>query len=189
MLGSAYVAIRSLEETLEHGFHIVAYIAGFGQGGGVGNGERHAQHLGKGLGQQGFAAARGSHQQDVAFFQFHVVAQGVGIEHALVVVVHGHGKNFLGLVLPDDVFVQPVLDFLGRKQAFAAVRAFHLVAGDNLVASLDAVVADACAVLHDEVAHLQLAATAERAAQRLVDRIFCGIAHGLFALFLRHLSA
>ena len=65
VLGSAYVAIRSLEETLEHGFHIVAYIAGFGQGGGVGDDERHVHYAGQRLRKIGFAHAGGAEQQNV----------------------------------------------------------------------------------------------------------------------------
>ena len=129
------------------------------------------------------------YQKDIAFFQLHILAQSVGIEHALVVVVHGHGKNFLGLMLPDDVFVQPLLDLLRGKQTFTVIRAFQPVAGNNVIAGLDAIVADARAVLYDEVARLQLAASAEGAAQRFAACGLGGIAHTLFALFLRHLSA
>ena len=129
------------------------------------------------------------YQKDIAFVQRHVLAQSVGIEDALVVVVHGHGKNFLGLMLPDDVFVQPLLDLLRGKQTFTVIRAFQPVAGNNVIAGLDAIVADARAVLYDEVARLQLAASAEGAAQRFAACGLGGIAHTLFALFLRHLSA
>ena len=97
-------------------------------------------------------------------------------------IVHGHGKNFLGFVLPYDVLVEPVLDFLRREQRPVVLGNFHLVAHNDVVAGLDAFVANARAVLHDEVAHLQFAAPAEGAAQRFADLVLIVLGHD-YSLF------
>ena len=171
LAGGFDVVVGILQQLHQDVLHILAHVTGFGQGRGVGDGKGHAQHLGQGLGQQGLAAAGGPHQQDVALFQLHVVAQGVGEEDALVVVVHGHGKDLLGLCLADDVFIQAGLDLLRREQALVGLLhlLLDLVTGDDVAAGAHAVVADAGVVLHDKVVHLQLAASAEGAAQRFLS--------------------
>ena len=86
-------------------------------------------------------------------------------------VVHGHGKDLLGLGLADDVFIQAGLDLLRREQALVGLLhlLLDLVTGDDVAAGAHAVVADAGVVLHDKVVHLQLAASAEGAAQRFLS--------------------
>ena len=107
------VEVRRLDQLEQDVLHILAHIAGLGQGGGVGDGKGDAQHPGQGLGQQGLAHAGGPQQQDVGFLQLHVVA--LAAHDPLVVVVHLHGQHPLGFVLADDVLVQPVLDLLGGQ--------------------------------------------------------------------------
>src|SRR3712207_9020845 len=50
-------------------FRSLADVAGLGERRGVGDGERHVQHPGEGLGQVRLAAAGGAHQQDVRLGQ------------------------------------------------------------------------------------------------------------------------
>ena len=177
LAGGFQIIVRILEQLHQDVFHVFAHIASFREGRGVGNGKGHAQNAGQSFGKQGFTAARGADKEDVAFFKLNLVAQGAGVKHTLVVVVHRYRKDFLGLVLSDDILVKAILDFLGRKKAFFALGAFHLVAGDNFVAGLDAFVANAGAVLHDEIANLKLAAPAKGAAQGFAHRRFIVLGH------------
>ena len=61
-------------------------------------------------------------------------------------VVHRHGEDLLGLVLPDDVFVEAGLDFLRGEQAFIFTDLLNGVLGQHFVAGGDALVADMHAV-------------------------------------------
>ena len=46
-LGGRHVVIGSLQQAHNHVFHVVTDVSGLSQGGGVGNRERHFQHLGQ----------------------------------------------------------------------------------------------------------------------------------------------
>jgi len=57
------------------------------------------------LGQQGFARAGRTDQEDVRFVDFDVRAAGA-VHQALVVAGDGHGENFLGVLLTDHVLIE-----------------------------------------------------------------------------------
>ena len=57
-----HIKIRCLDQLEQDVLHILAHIAGLGQGGGIGDREGDAQHLGQRLGQQGLAHAGGAQQ-------------------------------------------------------------------------------------------------------------------------------
>ena len=114
LLGQFLVFAGGLVELQQDVLHVLADVAGFGQGGGVGHGERHVQDLGQGLGQQRLAGAGRPDQQDVALADVDL-GQVLVVADALVVVVDGHGQFLLGRVLGDDVLVELALD-LGRGQ-------------------------------------------------------------------------
>ena len=61
------IVLAGLQQLEDDVFHIFPDVTGFGQRGGVGHGERHIQNPRQCLGQQGFAAAGGTDQQDVGF--------------------------------------------------------------------------------------------------------------------------
>ena len=86
----------------------------------------------------------------------------------LVVVVHRDGEGPLGGFLADDVFLQEVKDLAGLGQFETAqigdLCEFLL---DDLVAELDALVADVDAGPGNELAHLLLALSAERALEQI----------------------
>ena len=90
-------------------FDVLAHVPGFGQGGGVHDGERHIQDPGQGLGQQGLAGAGGPDQQDVGLGQLHLAGALLVHLDALVVVVDGHRQLLLGGVLADHVLIQVFL--------------------------------------------------------------------------------
>ncbi len=78
-LGPLHVEVRGLDQLEQDVFHVLAHIAGLGEGGGVGDGKGHVQDLGQGLGQQGLAHAGGAQQQDVALLQLHIAFLWAGI--------------------------------------------------------------------------------------------------------------
>ncbi len=75
-LGALHIKIRRLKELEDDVFHVLADITGFGERGGVGNGERHVEHLRKRLGEERFAAAGGTYEQYVALLQLNIRLAG-----------------------------------------------------------------------------------------------------------------
>ena len=82
-------------------------------------------------------------------------------------VVDRHRQHLLGAVLADDVLVEDLLDLvrLGQLVAGALGAVLELLA-DDVVAQLDAFVADEHRRAGDELADLVLALPAERAVQQ-----------------------
>ena len=160
-LGPLHVVVRGLQQVEDDVLHILAHVAGLGQGGGVGNGEGHVENLGQGLGQEGLAAAGGAHQQDVGLLQLHPAHFHLGV-NTLVVVVHRHGQDLLGPLLLNHVLVHYGLDFHGLGNGDAAGGLFLLIFFlDDLVAQLDALIADVYRRAGDELLDLILALAAE----------------------------
>ena len=73
-LGALDVEVGGLDELEEDVLHVVAHIAGLGEGGGVGDRERHIQHPREGLRQVGLAGAGGPDHEDVRLLELDVVA-------------------------------------------------------------------------------------------------------------------
>ena len=88
---------------------------------------------------------------------------------ALVVVMHSHREHALGMVLADHVVVEDSADIDRRRHAVTRLDEVVLVLlTDNVHAKLDAFVADEHGRSRDELAHLMLALTAERAVKRVL---------------------
>ena len=87
---------------------------------------------------------------------------------ALVVVVDGDGQRPLGGVLPDDVALEEFADLggLGQFVEFDVVGVGEFLF-DDLVAQVDALVADVDAGARNELLDLLLALSAERALQQV----------------------
>ena len=58
VLSQLHVKIRRLQQAQQDILHVVADIAGLGEGRRVGDGERHLQDAGERLGKEGLAASR-----------------------------------------------------------------------------------------------------------------------------------
>ena len=71
-LGPLHVVVRGLEEPQDDVLHVLADVAGLGEARGVGDGERHVQDPGEGLGQQRLAGAGRADQEDVRLLQLDV---------------------------------------------------------------------------------------------------------------------
>ncbi len=105
---------------------------------------------------------------------------------ALVVVVHRHRQDLLGLLLPDDVGVQRLVDLLGRGQVLEERLDFSFLGElvfDDVVAQFDALIADVDARTRDQLLDVPLALAAERTLQRL--GAVRGLVHSDFASPLR----
>ena len=86
----------------------------------------------------------------------------------LVVVVDGDRQDLLGLLLADDVVVQELVDLTGLGQLVEAQLAgLGQLLLDDLVAEVDALVADVDAGAGDELLDLLLRLAAERALEQL----------------------
>ncbi len=117
------------------------------------------------------AAAGRADQQDVALGDLDVIlADGAGgaALQALVVVVDETDNTFLGAVLADDVLVKDLLDLvrLGGACRGPARRGVLELLADDVIAQLNAFVADEHRRSGDELAYLVLALPAERAVQQ-----------------------
>ena len=118
----------------------------------------------------------GPDQQDVGLGDLDVVddgirrGDGVAGADALVVVVDGDRQGALGGLLADHVLLEEVEDLLGLRQFELAG---GLLAGlgqallDDLVAQLDALIADVDAGAGDQLLHLLLALAAEGALEQI----------------------
>ena len=90
----------------------------------------------------------------------------------LVVVVDGDRQDLLRRLLADHVLVEDLADLVRRRQLVLVGRARPSAVGaflaDDVVAKLDALVADEHRRAGDELADLVLALAAERAVEKLV---------------------
>src|SRR5437870_282747 len=158
------VVVRRLEQAQDDVLDVLADVARLRERGGVGDGEGHPQHLGERLCEEGLAGARGADQEDVRFLQLDLARLD-----PLVVVVDRDGEDFLRPLLADHVLVEDILDLrgLGKRAELAALLLFPLL-GDDVVAELDALVADVDRRARDQFADVVLALPAEGALQRSV---------------------
>src|SRR5215813_3109071 len=162
-LGALDVVVSGLQQAQDDVLHVLADVPGLGQRGGVGDGEGHAQHLGERLGQQRLARTRGTDQQNVGLLQLHVAVVVARLD-ALVVVVDGDREDLLGALLTDDVLIEDGLDLgrLGERADLARLLLFPLLR-DDVVAELDALVADVDGGPGDELANVVFTLPAEGA--------------------------
>src|SRR3989440_5278919 len=165
------VVIALLQQLLDDVLDVLADVAGFGERGRVGNGERYVQEARQGLREQGLAAAGGADQQNVALGDLDIVlgarGGGAGLQ-ALVVIVDRDREHLLGALLADDVLVEDLLDLVGLGKLVA--RAFGAILElltDDVVAQLDAFVAHEHRGAGDQLADLVLTLAAEGAVQEL----------------------
>ena len=169
-LGLLDVVVGGLDQLEEDVLDVLADVAGLGQRRGVGDRERDVEDARERLREQRLAAAGRAEQQDVRLLQLDLaVAVGLHDLHALVVVVDRHRQRALGLLLPDDVLLEDVVDLprLGEVLDVERRRGGELLV-DDLVAEIDALVADVDARAGDQLLDLPLALAAEGAEELLV---------------------
>src|SRR6516165_8859253 len=170
-LGLLDVVLGGLDELEQDVLDVLADVAGLGQGGGVGDGERHVEQAGQRLGEQGLAGPGGPEQQDVGLGQLDPVLAGPDVAarlDPLVVVVDRDRQGLLGLFLADHVGVEELVDLARLGQAVPPeLGGLGQLLLDDLVAEIYAFVADVHAGASDELLDLLLALSAERTLQEV----------------------
>ena len=116
------------------------------------------------VGEQRLARAGGSYQQDIGLFDLHLLI--ALLPQAFVVVVHRHRKDFLGLLLTDDILVEVGLDLRGAFDLRKIDRSLLLILpGEFLLEDahglFDAFVADVGVEPGDQQAGFALGTPAE----------------------------
>jgi hypothetical protein len=120
------IVVGILEQAQNDVLHVLPHVAGFGQGRGVGDGERHVQDFGQGAGEQRLARTGGADQQNVGFLDLDIGVAGAAqfaaassslagrlLHNPLEMIMHRHGQGFLGVVLAHAMAVQVRFDVLG----------------------------------------------------------------------------
>src|SRR5690606_33765529 len=140
---------------------------------GVGDREGDVQHAGERLRQQGLAGARGAQQEDVGLRQLDGVLAALraavltGLD-PFVVVVHRDGEGLLGRLLAHHVPLEELVDLAGLGELLPAdLAGLGELFLDDLVAEIDALVADVHTGPCDELLDLLLALAAERALEQI----------------------
>ena len=166
--GPLNVVIRILEQLEDDVLHVLADIPGFGEGGGVHNGERNVQDARHGLRQQGLAGTGRPDEQDIALLDLDVVEVHIGFD-PLVMVMDGDGKNPLRHLLADHEFIQHGFDLFRLREMFHPLGLFLCpLLYDDVVAQIDALVANKDRRPGDELFDLVIALSAKRALQGLI---------------------
>src|SRR5205823_4922812 len=119
-------------------------------------------------GEERLPAPGRAEQQDVRLLQLDVAVVRRHL-YPLVVVVDGDGERAFRLLLSDHVVVQDRVDLLGAREVVEVeLRGSGELLVDDLVAEIDALVADVDARPGDQLLDLPLALSAEAAEQLLV---------------------
>ena len=126
------------------------------------------------LGKQRFAGAGRPDKQDIRFLKLDVGASFGKLE-AFVMLINRDRKAFLRLVLPDHIFIQKTLDLLRlRQRGPRRDRRRLLVIIDDLVADVDALIANINARAGDQLSDVVLRFAAKGAGKKFFG---CGIRH------------
>ena len=110
VLGAGDVAIGQAQQVAHHVFDVAAHVAGFGELGGIGFDEGHADQVGGAADEEGLADAGGADEDDVLLG---VIGRFLAVEREadmVIMVAEGDAQDFLGLVLLDDEPVEVVLN-------------------------------------------------------------------------------
>src|SRR5438552_2306978 len=168
-LGLLDVEVRRLDQLQEDVLDVLADVTGLRQRGRVGNRERHVEDSRERLRQQRLPATRRTEQEDVRLLELDL---GVVVPHlhALVVVVDRDGERALRFLLRHDVVVEDGVDVLRPREVVEVeLRGSGQLLVDDLVAEIDALVADVDAGPGDQLLDLTLALSAEAAEELLVS--------------------
>ena len=164
--GALDVVVGGLDQLEQNVLDVLADVSGFRQCGGVGDREWDIEHLGQRLREIGLAAAGGSKHQDVGLGQLDGL--GARIAHlllrlnALVVVVNGDSQRALSGVLTDYIALEEIayFDRLRQLVEFDVIGVSEFLF-DDLVAQVNAFIADIDARARDELLDLFLTLPAE----------------------------
>src|SRR6185503_8169515 len=165
-LRAVEVEVGGLDEPQEDVLDVLADIACLGEARRVGDREGNVEYPGERLCEQRLSADSWSDEHDVGLAELDVVHAVTGGD-ALVVVVDGDRQDLFRAVLADDVLVEDLVDAPRARDLLTEgprLRRLHELLVDDLAAEGYALVADVDALTRDELAHLVLALSTERAA-------------------------
>ncbi len=167
-LGLLDVEVRGLDELQEDVLDVLTDVARLGERGRVGDRERDVEDPRERLREQRLAAARRAEEEDVRLLELDLRVLHPHA-HALVVVVDRDRERALRLFLRDDVVVQDRVDVERLREVVEVeLRGRRELLVDDLVAEIDALVADVDTRTSDQLLDLPLAFAAEAAKQLLV---------------------
>ena len=170
------VVVALLQQLLDDVLDVFADVARFGERRGVGDHERHVEEPRERLREERLAGAGRADQQDVRLGELDLVVRFADLE-PLVVVVDRDRQDLLRGLLADHVLVEALADFV-RRRKLVAIGARRLGSGaffaNDVVAKLDALVANEYRRARNELPHLVLALAAEGAIEKLVAGRFVG---------------
>src|SRR6516165_4499674 len=176
-LGTLDIVISRLQQLEDDVLDVLADIAGFGERGRIGHGERHVEDARERLRQQRLARTSWADQQDVRLRELDVVVLGLVVE-ALVVIMDRDREHLLGVILTDDIVIKNFAYLLGGRNAVTRLHQRGLVfLADDVHAQFDAFVVDENGRAGDELAHLMLALAAERAIERFLRFAVADLVH------------
>ena len=116
--------------------------------------------------RKSLAATGRAEHQDVRLLQFDIRAFGA---NALIMVIHSDRQRALRIFLTDDVLIELGLISVGRSSVSGLRRLIDLghILVQNIIAKLDALIANENAGSGDQAAHLLRGLTAEGALRLL----------------------
>ena len=129
-LSALNVAIGSIDKLEQDVLHVLANVTGLGERSGVGDGKRHLEDAGERLGEQGLTGTGGTEQQNVGLGELHLIHiivelrvqavvkgrhRSAALNHAAIVVVHGHRHGTLGVLLTHNIGRKLVIDLVRRR--------------------------------------------------------------------------
>ena len=123
-LGRFEVEVGGVQQLEQDVLDVFADVAGFGQRGGVADGEGNVQHARQRSRQQGLAAAGRPDQEDVGLVELDVGFRVLAVDQPLVVIMHGDREDLLGSLLADHVGIELFLE-LARGRDIGEERLGH----------------------------------------------------------------
>src|SRR6266540_4160506 len=171
-LGLLDVEVRGLDQLQEDVLDVLADVAGLGQRRRIGDRERDVQDPRERLRKERLPAPGRPEQEDVRLLKLDVGLLGAHL-HALVVVVDGDRERPLRVFLADDVIVEDGVDVLRPRQVLEVeLRGGGQLLVDDLVAEIDAFIADVDPRSSNQLFDLALRLPAE-AAEKLLVSLAC----------------
>jgi hypothetical protein len=163
------VVVALLQELLDDVLDVLADVARFRERRCIRDHEGDVEQARERLREERLAGAGGADEQDVRLGELDIVLLAAGLQ-ALVVVVDRDREDLLGLDLADHVLVEDLADLV-RAGKVALLRLLPGVGArlftDDVVAEVDALVADEYRRTGDELADFMLALAAEGAVKKL----------------------
>ena len=167
-LGLLDVEVGRLDQLQEDVLDVLTDVAGLGERRRVGDRERDVEDPRERLREERLAAAGRAEEEDVRLLELDLRVLEAH-PHALVVVVDRDRERALRLFLRDDVVVQDGVDVERLREIVEVeLRRRRELLVDDLVAEIDALVADVDAGASDQFLDLPLTFPAEAAKQLLV---------------------